>query len=1159
MSIKDLFSGKSNVISNKNLDDFQSEIKSTDLISLKRKLEQKIKPDIDFYVPSNFAKYGSAEEYYSNSIKKIHTTYPYDGSTKDKMEWQLSASYLDEWVLENIYPKERGGIYFDTNFGNYITLDATPAYRKYDSPKYVEIKGGPNVGNVYDTDTFRDDNLKISFLSGTCIQFWMNKEGIDPDSDYNNHEVVCSFRNHTNTSNDFNLECQFYHGVSVDTIYFYHENQFNYTSVSASLDFLNIGWNQYTWNWSYNSTLQEHSHDLYVNGVLKDTKKVSGTPTISNVAFVTGNIGSACYSSVPYLTESLGAGQLFDTYIDEFRVWKRALTSEEIGKNWFTQVEGGNNSEYNNQLGVYYKFNEGVTGTGSTDQIIVDYSGRNSDATFVGYISGSRTTGSAFIDFGLSEPAEPILYPLHRDVSSLSTIYEGKGREWDENNGNSIIKMIPSAIVEDDEESGHLKKLTQIIASYFDTAASQIEFLPKVFSTEYSVSGSTNSDLLLSLINSKGLQLDEIFGNSGIEEDILQKNFERTYDKSLSEIKSHIYRNVYNNLNYLYKSKGTNNSFRNLFRCFGVDDEQLKLNIYADGEDYEINADKRYQTSRRKNYLDLSGRSDRVNMESLVYQDWDGATSSSFGYLLDSATDEFGSGSALVAETTVVFPKQFPQYDPQYVFFPSNTLTGSVFGFHAPAETIHTTDTTVDNTLLNVQVLFWRKNRYSSDAKFALAVTGTVISETDYYPVFENTKWTFGLRVGTSGSYPMGDVLDFDLANRTISLYGVQEDSNIILNEFELSTHTLEGGADMALNNAKKFYLGAWRDNFTGSLVHPTECLYSNFRVYISDIDYDTIKDHARDPYNYGSKYAYRNVYNLKTKGNQEWNYSADSVALNWDFQNTPLTASSSTFTVDHFSPTITGSSTSNSWVKDVTTKNYIGTGFGFNTNSPVIERGYASIAQNRILENIHGIDTVKFVDDHNFGIDQHPSNYFYSIENSPYSIVSEEMLHFFASIEEFNNLIGEPINQYRMSYKGIDKLREIFFNKIINPRIEVDRYFEYYKWIDSAINNVVGKFFPASANSSERIANMIESHILERNKYKYPYALINGRAVKYEASATPSTEPANAVGSGLNLFVTKTVQKVNGVIDENKHSNIGNSQYRPIYKALAQRWRLSE
>jgi hypothetical protein len=44
--------------------------------------------------------------------------------------------------------------------------------------------------------------------------------------------------------------------------------------------------------------------------------------------------------------------------VDEFRFWKTARTTEDISKNWFTQVYGGTNTDdANTDLGAYLKFN----------------------------------------------------------------------------------------------------------------------------------------------------------------------------------------------------------------------------------------------------------------------------------------------------------------------------------------------------------------------------------------------------------------------------------------------------------------------------------------------------------------------------------------------------------------------------------------------------------------------------------------------------------------------------------------------------------------------------------------------------------------------------------------------------------------------------------
>jgi hypothetical protein len=55
---------------------------------------------------------------------------------------------------------------------------------------------------------------------------------------------------------------------------------------------------------------------------------------------------------------------------------------------------------------------------------------------------------------------------------------------------------------------------------------------------------------------------------------------------------------------------------------------------------------------------------------------------------------------------------------------------------------------------------------------------------------------------------------------------------------------------------------------------------------------------------------------------------------------------------------------------------------------------------------------------------------------------------------------------------------------------MDFDRFTEYYKWIDSAISEMMVQLYPASVRHSDSIANMVESHILERNKYQNKFPL---------------------------------------------------------------------
>ena len=63
-----------------------------------------------------------------------------------------------------------------------------------------------------------------------------------------------------------------------------------------------------------------------------------------------------------------------------------------------------------------------------------------------------------------------------------------------------------------------------------------------------------------------------------------------------------------------------------------------------------------------------------------------------------------------------------------------------------------------------------------------------------------------------------------------------------------------------------------------------------------------------------------------------------------------------------------------------------------------------------------------------------------------------------------------------------------MFFERIGNTP-ELDKYIEFYRWVDSGINEMLEALIPASVNSSEGVRTIVESHILERNKYwnKFP------------------------------------------------------------------------
>jgi hypothetical protein len=107
MSLKDLFQVKK-VLPPVSNEQIAEEVESVQLIDSYSKDKNRIQFAVDYATASNFSIFGSAEKYYNDSIQRIYSQYPYDGSKKEKLDWYNSSSLLDIWFLENAYPKTTG-------------------------------------------------------------------------------------------------------------------------------------------------------------------------------------------------------------------------------------------------------------------------------------------------------------------------------------------------------------------------------------------------------------------------------------------------------------------------------------------------------------------------------------------------------------------------------------------------------------------------------------------------------------------------------------------------------------------------------------------------------------------------------------------------------------------------------------------------------------------------------------------------------------------------------------------------------------------------------------------------------------------------------------------------------------------------------------------
>lgn len=1124
MTTRDLFNKKTpyKILSSKNLEKVSENVESSENISQRLEEKNRFIPVVNFEYPENFARYGKAEEYYRNSVTRIQDDYPYDGSLSEKTQFRNQSSYLDLYILDNKYPRTTGhAIFSPTGWGTVAaSIPSFPAgyIALSDNPEYVYIKGGPNQApeefltkslkeqfgkaNKYDPDLNRQSNLKMDFEEGITVEFWMDKPVLMNTSSYPSAgtTVEIPFMVSDQASGSFAVFMSTSDTSPTGTPFLILATSGStFAAVSipsiANSDYLADGWHHFAF--SAKSKAGSLSISAYLDGELRGTYDAGPGTSMGEV---TGNINAALGAGTILTQPSIALDIPSDGYgkisgsIDEFRYWKTERTPEDIGRYWFTQYGGGTNTDTSNtDLGVYYKFNEGIVGNNSTDSTVLDYSGRISNGTWVGYTSPARSTASA-IDTYLgknSEFRDPIIYSSHPEVISVTNSLISSGSDYDITNNSSIYNSIPSWITEDDEIGNRdLLKLTQIMSSYFDSLHMQIESMPRLKDKTYNdptlIKPTTFSSRLL---ESQGFVAPEIFAEADVLAQILKRDADRKYELDLYDIKNTIYQNVYNNIVNIYKSKGTEKSFRNLIRCFGVDEELIRLNIYGNNVEYQIK-DNYKQTSIKKNYVDFN-HPDRFS--ATVYQQTASSDPNTTSYISGSSLGEY---VPFTVECEVIFPKKLERSNPNY--FETPFVTSSLFGFHGADNQTDFTWPILPSDDANLQVYAVKEQRESENIYFRLLNRDLSIdiSTPIFEEVYNNQKWNLSLRVRPEQAH--SDLVSGSAnGNLVVEFSGINSDAGIVDEEFHYTTTV---PSTVLTSNGKRLYAGCYRTNFTGSIIEQTDVKISSLRYWSSYLSDESLKTHARDPSNHGSSSPYQSSYLWPTSIDGTFVPQEETLALNWDFGNVvssdsgisgiPTISDAGYYVADISSGSIDLTSRYG-WLGNVLKYQHTGRGdFYIPNDSKVIDVKYIYGGKNVAPEIIQSSDMINILGESDlyFDRDSRPINFFYSIEKSMYQTISDEMLKMFSTIKDFSNLIGDPVNRYRQNYKSMEKLRQLFFENVENTP-SLDKYIDFYKWIDSSLNIMIQQLIPMSADVSDEIRNMVESHVLERNKYqtKFP------------------------------------------------------------------------
>ena len=1111
-------------------------------------------PAVNYVSSSNFARYASAEQYYKDSFTYISNEFPYDGSKNEKIQWHLSGTYFDRHVFDNVYPRTNGYINFGLNYGtpsggggNLSDTSVLEFIQFVGVNTTIPMNVTPNQTlplnfdnlQMYNTSSQGTSNLEVDGNVGFGAEFWLKKNGWPAAESL--HQVVLDVWNSSSVDPGlFRILAitgsgQFRARIVSGAV----NNNITLTVPGYVYPGTVIATNKWEhWAFTFVNSGSNLVAKLYHDGKLIDSDD-SGDSIDKITGSMIGNIGATTYyGNAPTTPGDYGEGWgKLSGSLDEFRFWKRHRSAKQIGLHWFTQIDGGTNTDITNaeiaetkysysnpvDLGFYYKFNEGIMDSGSVnsdDKTVLDYSGRVINGTWHGYGVGSRRTGSAMVlsDASTSEYKDPILYSNNpRVTASLGGVLD-EAILHDATNNAAIFNTLPGWIRDDDVINDRLVlyKLTQIIGSYFDTLQLQIDAVPRLKDINYASSSAKPFPFTSRLIDGMGFNAGDLFNDASVLEDCVNRDDVRDFAIKLTEVKNRIYQNIYNNLTTIFKSKGTEKSFRNLIRCYGVNDELIKLNLYANNITHQIRDN--YET--RDNFRSAVVKKRYANfnnaqtISSVVVQSGSLTGSGPAGYISASYQTAY-LGNTYEAEA--LFPKKVDLSADTY--YATSFTASSLFGCH-----------TVDNAAPHYYG--WGHGAVTDTANFQIKAIRPDLNKpavyfqltsSDPYPIptltsslfnntYENTKWNLSVRVkpskypyaGATGSLSGSYVTTYDLI-----FTGYNNILDTTVNQFKVTGTLTQFAGEAFMTGSKRFFLGAHRQNFTGSRLHASNVKISSMRCWFDYLDDKTLQAHARDASNFGTanplKPAYLTSYvSGATAAGRVFGQEVvevpqmETLALNWEFNTLTSSNASGEFEVADLS---SGSSTMAErygWFGPYAKRQHTGRGYLFPaSDSSSISREFVYSARQTAPEVINSSNMVEVVSEDSdslFRRDDRPITFFLAAEKSLYALVTDEILKIFGTINDFNNLIGEPVNRYRFQYKKLEKLRELYFERVENNTIDFERFVEYFKWIDNSLSSMLVQLFPASADFSENLRTLIESHVLERNKYQSKFPTLEAR-----------------------------------------------------------------
>tara|TARA_R110001583_G_scaffold16272_12_gene66696 strand:- start:1833 stop:5459 length:3627 start_codon:yes stop_codon:yes gene_type:complete len=118
-----------------------------------------------------------------------------------------------------------------------------------------------------------------------------------------------------------------------------------------------------------------------------------------------------------------------------------------------------------------------------------------------------------------------------------------------------------------------------------------------------------------------------------------------------------------------------------------------------------------------------------------------------------------------------------------------------------------------------------------------------------------------------------------------------------------------------------------------------------------------------------------------------------------------------------------------------------------------------------------------------------------FTIEFSSVRALDEDIMNIFGNLEFFDNALGNTNLLFDDYYPNIEQIRKIYFDRLTG-KPDYQLFFDLYKWFNTALGSLIEQMIPRKTKFLG-INFVIESHVLERNRFRYLFDEIYLKALQ--------------------------------------------------------------